>query len=152
MSWRAPCRRYALFWHPQSPPIAHTVSTTHTRDIERRATTWPRQASAPCAHYTDVRSNPRTDARRRDVLALLRMAPVNNITALSLFSFYPRCFSRLVAVLGCRVFYLAQTIDFSMCVTAVIVVLQVNKLLRQLPGSQPSLLVSSVSQKSCLEV
>jgi hypothetical protein len=83
------------------------------------------------------------------------MAPVNNITALSLFSFYPRCFSSLVAELGCRAFYLAQKIDFPMCVTAVIVLLQVNKLPLQLPGSQTSLLVSSIAhalQKSYLEV
>jgi hypothetical protein len=132
MSWRAPCRHYAPFWHPQSPPIAHTVSTTHTRGTEGGQQRGPDTLTR--LTLAILKRKPRTDARRRDVLALLRMAPMNNITALSLFSFCPRCSSSLLAVL-----YLVHKIDFPMCVTAVIVILQVNTLL--LPGSETSFLV-----------
>jgi hypothetical protein len=54
MSWWAPCRRFTLCWHPQSRPIAHNVSTTHTHDTTRHA-------SVPYAYYTEKEAQ---DGRR----------------------------------------------------------------------------------------
>jgi len=105
MSWWAPCRRFALCWHPQSLSIAHSVSTTHTI----------RPDTLPCLALTILRRKPRTGAGRRDVLDLLRMTLLNNVIALSLFSFRPKCFSNLLVVRRCHAFFLTHNIDLHMC-------------------------------------
>lgn len=89
----------------ESPHSSQCIHNTHTI----------RPDTLPCLTLTILRRKPRTGAGRRDVLDLLRMALLNNVIALSLFSFRPKCFSNLLAVRGCHAFYLIHNIDLPMC-------------------------------------
>lgn len=89
----------------ESPHSSQCIHNTHTI----------RPDTLPCLTLTILRRKPRTGAGRRDVLDLLRMALLNNVIGLSLFSFRPKCFSNLLAVRRCHTFYLTHTIDLSMC-------------------------------------
>jgi hypothetical protein len=88
-----------------SPHSSQCIHNTHTI----------RPDTLPCLTLTILRTKPRTGAGRRDVLVLLRMALLNNVMALSLFSFRPKCFSNLLAVRCCHAFYLTHNIDLPMC-------------------------------------
>ena len=89
----------------ESPHSSQFIHNTHTI----------RPDTLPCLTLTILRRKPRTGAGRRDVLDLLRMALLNNVIGLSLFSFRPKCFSNLLAVRRCHAFYLTHNIDLPMC-------------------------------------
>jgi hypothetical protein len=88
---------------------------------------------------------PRTGAGRRDVLVLLRMAPLNNVIALSLFFIPPQMLLQLASrtPLSCVLREAQHRLAGPCALTAIIVAVLVNKLpLWQLPGSQTLCLVA----------
>lgn len=126
MSWQAPCRRYALFWHPQSRPIAHSV---FTRPHTQTHATWKaggHDASSTGARYTE--KEPQDGRRASGRPRFIAHGTTEQYYSTLTFFFPPQMLLQLAGRTRLPCVLPGAEDRFPMCVIAIIVVLQVNKL------------------------